>query len=245
MSITKHIQSTVILAITLALGACVSKGKYTRLESENKQHEERIENLENQLGSTSRQKSALESSVAEKDQALEELRQRRAEADKRIAEFRELTSKFKGLVDAGRLSVKIVNGRMTVALSTDVLFPSGSAKLSADGQKAVQETAQLLTSLPADKKFQVEGHTDNVPIKTALYPSNWELASARALTVLKTMVEAGLPGERISAASFGETQPVQPNDTDAGRTGNRRIAIVILPDLSSLPGFDELQKLAQ
>lgn len=233
------------LCAGLALNACVSKSRYTELEGDNQKKQQEISALKTQLGSTSAEKNQLQTSVAEKDQALAELRERRAEADKRIAEFKELTAKFKGLVDAGKLSVKIVNGRMTVGLSTDVLFASGSARLSAEGQKSVKETAQLLASLSPERKFQVEGHTDNVPISTATYPSNWELASARAITVLKAMIEGGLPPERISAASFGETQPVQSNDAPEGRTANRRIAIVILPDLSSLPGFDELQKLSQ
>jgi chemotaxis protein MotB len=84
-----------------------------------------------------------------------------------------------------------------------------------------------------------------VGIKTAQYPSNWELAAARALTVVKTMVEAGLPADRISAASFGEFKPFKPNDTAEGKAANRRIEIVVVPDLSSLPGFDELKKVGQ
>ena len=88
----------------------------------------------------------------------------------------------------------------------------------------------------------MEGHTDNVPIRTEQFPSNWELASARALTVLKTMVDAGLPAARVSAASFGDSKPTAGNDTTDGKALNRRIEIVVVPDLSSLPGFDELQK---
>ena len=101
-----------------------------------------------------------------------------------------------------------------------------------------------LSTIP-ERRFQVEGHTDNVPIKTAQFPSNWELAAARALIVTKTMVEAGLPGERVSAASFGESKPAVSNDTPDGKAQNRRIEIVVVPDLSTLPGFDELQKASQ
>ena len=72
--------------------------------------------------------------------------------------------------------------------------------------------------------------------------SNWELAAARALTVVKTMVEAGLPAERISAASYGEHKPARANDSQEGKAANRRIEIVVVPDLSSLPGFDELKR---
>ena len=87
--------------------------------------------------------------------------------------------------------------------------------------------AQVLTSIP-DKQYQVEGHTDNVPIRSEKYPSNWQLASARSLTVLNIMKKAGMPEERVSAASFGETKPVATNDTDEGRQNNRRTEFQIL-----------------
>jgi chemotaxis protein MotB len=189
-------------------------------------------------------KRGLQASIDDMRTALAELSKRKAEADARLAEFKRLLNRFKSLIDAGKLQVKIVDGRMVVALASDVLFASGSAKLSKDGEAAIAEVARLLIEIP-DRKFQVEGHTDNVPMKSAAYASNWELAAARALTVVKTMIDAGLPGGRISAASFGEFKPAWSNDTQEGRGANRRIEIVVVPDLSSLPGFDELKKVGQ
>lgn len=186
-------------------------------------------------------KSRLQASVEEMKTALADLARRKAEADKRIAEFKGLLERFRSLIDAGKLQVKIADGRMVVELASDVLFASGSATLSKDGKASIAEVAGLLASIP-ERKFQVEGHTDNVPIRSAAFPSNWELASARALTVLKTMVEAGMPAERISAASFGDSKPARPNDTAEGKAANRRIEIVVVPDLSSLPGFEELKR---
>ncbi|PZR12076.1 MAG: endoflagellar motor protein [Archangium gephyra] len=174
--------------------------------------------------------------------ALAELERRRAEAESRVAEFKNLLSRFRSLIDAGKLKVKIVDGRMVVVLATDILFGSGSASLSKDGKAAIAEVGQVLASIPK-RTFQVEGHTDNVPINSAQYPSNWELAAGRAITVLKTMVESGLPAERISAASFGETHPVASNDSKESKAQNRRIEIIIVPDLSQLPGFEELKAL--
>jgi len=214
-------------------------------ESENKLHEMDvlIKDLQAKLGTTASAKTKLEGNIAEMKTALETLTKQRSEAEQRIKEFRDFVKKFKSLTDTGKLTVKIVNGQMVVTMSSDVLFASGSAKLSKAGTEAIQQVTSLLVSVQ-DRKFQVEGFTDNMPIKTALFPSNWELASARALTVVKTMVEAGMPSERVSAASFGETHPVQSNDTDAGRSANRRIEIVVIPDLSTLPGYDQLQKMA-
>ena len=186
-------------------------------------------------------KTSLQASVAEMTAALKDLQARKAAADARIAEFRNLLDKFKSLIDAGKLKVKIVEGRLVVVLATDVLFGSGSATLSKEGKAAVGEVAGLLASIPK-RKFQIEGHTDNVPVHTAQYPSNWELAAARALTVLKTALDAGMPSDRISAASFGDSKPAASNDTPEGKGSNRRIEIIIVPDLSSLPGFDELNR---
>lgn len=200
--------------------------------------------LKEQLANVVKDKSRLRASIDEMKVALNELKKRKAAADRRIAEFKRLVDKFKKLIDAGKLRVKIVDGRMVVALATDILFASGSAKLSKEGKAAIGEVAEVLASIN-ERSFQVEGHTDNVPIKTAQYPSNWELASARAVTVVKAMVDAGMAPERLSAASYGEFKPAVENDTKEGKAQNRRIEIVVVPDLSGLPGFEELNKASQ
>lgn len=260
----------VLLVAPLASG-CVSMKKYRELENnlaatqqslaERVRHveslEEEIRTLEKDLEEIKaaleeakakntrllQDKGQLSKDVESMKQALAELEARKAEAERRIAAFRDLLARFQRLIDAGKLRVKIVDGRMVVELATDVLFASGSADLSADGKTAIVEVAGILAGIP-DRSFQVEGHTDNVPIRTAQYPSNWDLAAARALTVVKTMCDAGMPPTRISAASFAENRPVGPNDSPEGKAGNRRIEIVVVPDLSSLPGFAELQKAA-
>jgi chemotaxis protein MotB len=199
--------------------------------------------LEGDKSAMLKDKSALQASIDQMKAALADLAKRKGEADVRLAEFKGLINRFRSLIDAGKLRVKMADGRMVVELASDVLFSSGSSTLSKDGKSAVAEVAKLLSEIP-NRRFQIEGHTDNVPISTAVFPSNWELAAARALTVLKTMIDAGMPAERISAASFAESKPARLNDTPEGRAANRRIEIVVVPDLSSLPGFDELNKAA-
>jgi len=130
---------------------------------------------------------------------------------------------------------------MVLALPSDVLFESGSAKLNDVGKDTVRSVASVLVFM-SNKRFQIEGHTDNVPISTTRFPSNWELAAARALVVVKSMVDGGMQHSALSAASYGEFHPAATNDTDQGRAENRRIEIVLLPDLSSLPGSEELQQ---
>jgi chemotaxis protein MotB len=202
-----------------------------------------ITKLQADLANTLKDRSSLKSSIEEMKTALADAQKRKASAEARVAEFRSMLDRFKSLIDAGKLKVKITDGRMVVELATDVLFASGSATLSKEGKTAITEVARLLASIPG-RSFQIEGHTDNVPIATAVFPSNWELAAWRALTVLHTMVDAGMPANRISAASYADSKPAKPNDTPADKAANRRIEIVVAPDLSGLPGFDELNRAA-
>ncbi len=202
-----------------------------------------IQELEAKLISTAKDKGQLKASLDEMTQAMNEMRERREEQQKRLAEFKDLSNRFKSLTDSGALSVKVANGKMIVQLGSDVLFPSGSSRLSAQGKQTIEEISKTLAQIP-EKSYQVEGHTDNVPISTAQFPSNWELASSRAINVMKTMIDVGLSPTRVSAASYGETSPIQSNETAEGKAQNRRIEIAIVPDLSSLPGYEELQKMA-
>ncbi len=203
--------------------------------------EKRAQGLVDEKTALLSDKARLKGSMEEMKTALSELEARKLAAEKRVSEYKDLLSRFKSLIDAGKLQVKIVDGRMVVALATDVLFASGSAALSPEGKAAIQDVTRVLVTIPG-KAYQVEGHTDNVPIATAAYPSNWELASARAITVVRAMVEAGLPPGRASAASYGEYKPVKANTATEGKAANRRIEIVVVPDLSGLPGFEELNR---
>ena len=203
---------------------------------------ERIEQ-EQRLAKMLSDKGEMEASIEEMQEALAELRRRREAIERRVAAYQDLLARFRALIDAGALEVKIVDGRMVVQMQTDVLFPSGSAELSAEGAKAITDVSKVLADIP-ERRYQVEGHTDNVPI-TKKYPSNWELAAARAVNVVKAMVDAGLGPERVSAASYSEYRPTAPNDSASSRAKNRRIEIVVVPDLDELPGADELQRFSR
>lgn len=194
-----------------------------------------------QLAELLKDKSRLRETTLELQEALADLSRRKAMADRRVAEARGLLARFKPLIDAGTLRVTLDAGRMVLSLPTDVLFDTGSARLSKVGKQAVTEVALVLREDFADRNFQVEGHTDDVPIHNEHYPSNWELASARALGVVKLMVSQGVAASTLSAASHGEHLPAKPNDGAANRAYNRRIEIILVPDMTSLPGFEELK----
>ncbi len=205
--------------------------------------EEKIKALELKNALLIKDKSQLDASVQDMQAALADLEARKAASDARVREYQDLLSKFKELIDAGRLTVKIVDGRMVVKLASDILFASGKAALSDEGRANLTDVAGVLASIP-DRTFQVEGHTDNDPIKTERFPSNWELGAARAIAVVRTLNEGGVPITHLSAASYADNRPVKPNDSREGKASNRRIEIVVIPDLSLLPGYNELEALA-
>jgi len=117
-----------------------------------------------------------------------------------------------------------------------VLFASGSAALSDEGRKSLQEVAKILRTVPG-KHFIVGGHTDDVPIaKTPNgFSSNWALSAARAVTVTESLVDAGLHANQLVAAGYGEYDAIANNGSDKGRQKNRRIEIVLEPMLNGLP----------
>jgi chemotaxis protein MotB len=174
--------------------------------------------------------TTLEATQAE----LGELRRQRVEVEKRLAAFRELTAKFQKMIDTGRLEIVVRDGRMIVKLPAGVLFDSGQAELSRDGQMALMEVAVVLRDLPG-RKFMVVGHTDNVPLKNSVYSDNWALSAARALNVVRFLVTTGIKPENLVAAGYGEFDPIKTNKSEPGRKANRRIEIVLMPNVSEMP----------
>ena len=237
--------SLVLLCLLLLGYSALASVAYWGLERESTARiahlEKEVDTRERQMNRMLRDRTGLEASLEEMERALKELRQRQSVADQRMTEFRELLIALRDLRDAGSLTVRIVDGRAVIALPFDILFASGSSKLSSRGEKAIRELTGVLSQLEKHR-FQIEGHTDSDPIRKPGY-TNWELASDRALVVLHTMVDAGMDYRRISAASFGPARPVEPNNTPARKARNRRIEIVLVPDLSVLPGAAEMEEL--
>ncbi len=184
---------------------------------------------------------SLTKDKAEAAARLEELRKQKAAADARLATFKGLLSKLRAMIDSGQLKVIIRKGRMIIALPNDILFDSGKTSVKKEGKAALEKVAQVLATV-ADRDFLVAGHTDDLPIKTAQFPSNWELSTARAVEVVRFLVTKGMSGKVLSAAGFAEFDPVIANDTDEHRAQNRRIEIVLQPNIGDLPNLDDLTK---
>ena len=147
-----------------------------------------------------------------------------------------LVADLESEVAAGRIEIDRLREGLILNLPQEILFGSGSAQLSERGRAVVGKLAERLAT--GFHRIEVRGHTDNIAIQGSLaerYPSNWELAGARAASVVRLLAERGVPPDRMSAVSFGEFQTVAPNDTPEGRASNRRIEIRLLPDERSEP----------
>jgi chemotaxis protein MotB len=179
------------------------------------------------------EKGSLASSLADAKKRLDELRHAQAAAEARAALFKQLALKFHKMIDAGDLKVVLRNGHMVIQLANDVLFESGRTEIKPRGQESLRQVGAILKTL-SDRRFQVAGDTDNVPIQTALFPSNWELSARRAVEVVHFLIAQGMRPDVLSAAGYGEVDPVASNDTSEGRMKNRRIEITLQPNINEL-----------
>jgi chemotaxis protein MotB len=193
-----------------------------------------------QSGSTNQQ---LTKNVEELQRALKEYQERAAQLERIKQRFELLRDKLKKLTELG-LKVEIRRNRMVIRLPGDVLFASGDDKLRPEGLKVVGAVAEVIRN---DKQlsgryFQVAGHTDNKPLKGGRFGDNWGLSAMRARQVLLYMVTpadakeggGGLTVDRLHAAGYGDTDPVAKNDNDAGRQQNRRVELVLMPDVEEM-----------
>jgi len=165
---------------------------------------------------------------------LAELQAMREADQKRLASFQDLQDRFKSLVDAGDLEIAFRKGQMTLKLPSGVLFPSASADLSEAGQKTLTKVTKVLVGM-GRRRFVVAGHTDNVPIEKPTFKNNWYLSTARAVSVVEFMIAQGFPADQLAASGYADKDPVASNKTKKGRQKNRRIEIILVPDLSDLP----------
>ena len=161
-------------------------------------------------------------------------RQRTSEAVRKEKEqltgmARSLQQVMAPLVQQGKVRVTQSARGINVEINASVLFAPGDARLSEDSIQALRAVAEVLRD--DDHAIQVEGHTDSVPIRNAQFPSNWELSSVRASSVVRLFIESGIAEKRLTAVGHGPTQPVGPNDTVEGRMRNRRVSVMILSNL--------------
>ena len=222
-----HAASAVIAAAFMMAG-CVSKGDYEKLEEDKNQEitalqkqrgglQEQVQGLQSQQADLRRQVDALEQ---QKTQLLTASKQNQSQYD---ALVRSLTEEVK----KGELQVRQYKDMLTVDVAEQLFFDSGRADLKDTGKAVLKKVGEALKGYE-DKVIRIVGHTDNVPIKTKVFPSNWELSVARATTVVRYLQEVGIPPDRMIASGRAEYQPLGENDTPDGRKKNRRIEITLI-----------------
>jgi chemotaxis protein MotB len=170
---------------------------------------------------------------------LEELRRQKAASEARLKLLEEFLSKFKSMIESGKLDITVRRGQIVLMLGTDILFDTGKTEIKPDGVKALTEIADVLKTV-GNRRFQIAGHTDNVPIKTPEFPSNWELSTARGVAVVKLLLQKGVRPDALSAGGYAEFDPAQSNASDQGKAKNRRIEIVLVPNIEELVKMPEV-----
>jgi len=144
--------------------------------------------------------------------------------------YQELNQQLQAEVQADQVEIKQLQDRVKVTMVDEILFPEGGWQIDQKGERTLDKIVPVLKGL-TDKRINVMGFTDNVPIGPELkkrFPSNWELSTARATDVVRYLVHKGVNPNMLSATGYGEQQPVASNDTAAGRRKNRRIEVEIV-----------------
>ena len=227
------------------------KAAHQKAEKDLKDASDQVDQFRQQLKQAGVNLSNLNATVAEQNAALEKLRRDKAALDEIRKRFDLLKQKLESLTKLG-LNVTVRKNRMTIQLPGDVLFDSGRTDLKKDGKEILLKVAEAIRNdqeLLA-RSFQVAGHTDNKPLAGGPYRDNWGLSLMRAREVLTFLVTplsdkgggGGLPADHWSAAGYGETDPVAANDTPENMQKNRRVELVVLPNVEEMLDLKSLTK---
>ncbi len=212
--------AVVMLVPSLLLAGCVTRSSYNEVVAERDQLAQDKQSLQRRSAALSGVAAGLSTELALRDREVTLLQREQQELADEVARW----------AVRGAIKMQLLADGLHVILPQDLLFESGSAELHPEGQKLI---AELVTEIK-QQPYQIAalGFTDNVPVGPQLaerYPSNWELAGARAASVVRLMQGEGIPASQLVAVSRGETGPIASNDTPEGRAQNRRIDVRIRP----------------
>ena len=227
--------ATLALGLGLVAGCSgISEEQYKAAQADAAKYKKSAEDQTAELAAANAKIDSLNARVASLVEANSAAQQKVQTTTQQNAELQAMTTALAADTAAGRLQVIELAGLVTLRLSEKVLFPSGSAKLHKQGATELKTLADVLKGVQG-RIFRVAGFTDDVPIRTAVFPSNWELSTARALAVVHFFEKAGIPGTQLAAIGYGKYQPAVPNDSAEHRTLNRRIEIGLGPPPAELP----------
>ena len=161
--------------------------------------------------------------LGEPDAGQEQAKRKHRETIQKVAQ--DISDVLEPLVRSGKVRVMETPRGISIEVSDSILFSPGQALLGAEAVRALRSVAEVVSA--GDYPITIEGHTDNVPIKTPMFPSNWELSAVRATTVLRLFNDAGVNASRLTAIGYGEQRPVENNESIDGRARNRRVNILM------------------
>ncbi len=204
-----------------------------RQEDNLTQRQKKIEAMRQQLDDMQQTNDSLLATIQDLNRALEKEKiAREARLAKVKNTYDQLVGALEQEIKRGELTISNLEGQLSVNLLNKILFDSGETSVKPEGKKVLKSLGDVLNKFP-DKALQIEGHTDNVQISSKLkekYPTNWELSTARATSVVHFLQDAvGLPGDRLVASGYSQYRPVADNGTPEGRAQNRRIQILLVP----------------
>ena len=208
-----------------------------------------------EIATLQKQASELEANAARIAKEREQLRQEQSQLAATIEQERlakeeeikrltrtqkELSKSLQDEISKGNITIQQVRDRLTINMVDRVLFDSGQAQVKPAGIKVLKQVGDVLGKI-TDKQIRIEGHTDNVPISSKLqdrFKTNWELSASRATTVVRYLIDqGGVDRQYLSAVGYADTHPLASNDSEEGRSSNRRIEIVLYPnDLKHIAG---------
>ncbi len=257
----KRVYSLVFLSMILGLSftSCVSNKKYMasqangdnlKKENEMKQNQliacnAQVKKLNDEQASLQKENSAVQNDLkalsTESKMTIADQAKRLKNLQEMIQAQRDVMAKLQNSIAAALLNYKadeltvyIKDGNVYVSLEEKLLFKSGSDVVNPQGKEALKTLAKVLIGT-SDVAVMIEGHTDNVPIKTKQFADNWDLSTARANSIVRILTnDYGFASERITASGRGKFHPVKTNDTAEGRAANRRTEIILSPDLKEL-----------
>lgn len=179
-------------------------------------------------------KAEVEKLKAELGKTQEDLKALQAEKQEAVQAKSKLEEEMRAALQSKDITISDLQGKLEVNILDRVMFDTGKAELKQEGAEVLFRIANILTNYP-NRLIHVIGHTDNIPIRAGAntkYPTNWELSTGRALAAVRYLVEkANVDPHRLAAVGYGEYHPIADNSTEEGRSRNRRIALVVLPEV--------------
>lgn len=226
-----------------ALAACGTTSQNGATTAQNARYAEMYPACDAERAQCRRERADLQARVDQLAAKQQQYRKTLEFADRRAKTYRAIAKELRSVFAPDEVPVKLRNGLMIVQLPNDILFDLGATRLKETGKEVLRKAATVLKNAPAsgDRRFLIAGHTDTIPVaEGAPYESNWELSTLRSLAVLEFLIEQGVKPELLAAAGYGETLPEASNETEAGRTQNRRTEIVVYPTIDEVPAIPDL-----